>query len=284
MDAVVTFYNEDTTAIQTTLEALLRQETPFSTIFLVDDGSTDPVTTDLFGMYPNVEWVRNEVNMGISFSRNRVIQLSSAGYIACINIDVILHPRWTTELIRLLEQDPGIGSVFSRMEPEKNTLLSAWRFRFHEQKYNLPSGEVKFAPGHAVLFRRSELLSAGAYNNALKRVGEDYDISLRMQKAGLITWYCNKPLSVSIQQDTLANLSRKQMVRITGNSLETMTWNVFFRRSFRIFFATLMRNLGKGRLFFLPIDVIVFVRGFYFFRKEQEKLRLNNHTTISRLR
>jgi len=277
---VVTFFNEGTAAIRKTLEALLRQERPFSTIFLVDDGSTDPVATGVFGEYPNVQWLHNEVNMGISFSRNRVIQLSTAEYIACINIDVILHPRWTTELIRLLEQDPGIGCVFSRMEPEKNNLLSAWRFRFHEQKYNLPSGEVKFAPGHAVLFRRCELLSAGAYNPALKRVGEDYDISLRLQKSGLNTWYCNKSLSVSIQQDTLANLSRKQMVRITGNNLETMTGEVFFRRSFRIFLSRVMRNLGKGRLLFLPIDVIVFVRGFNYFKKAKEKLKFNNPVTV----
>jgi glycosyltransferase involved in cell wall biosynthesis len=269
IDAIVTFYNEKEEAIIATIEALLKQEWGFSKIFLIDDGSTNQITKEKFSSFTSVILLRNEVNKGISFSRNLAIELSKSVFIACINVEILIEPTWTKELIEVLKENPEIGSVYSHLRPQKKMLLTSWRFHFHEQRYEIPSGVVSFAPGHAVLFRRADLLAVGGYNPYYRKVEEDYYISNQLKKKGFEIWYYNAPLSISIQKDTLLHISKKHMTRIAGNYFGVLTGITYFKIATRDFLFRIGRNTVKLRLHFIPLDIIIYLLGFYYYMKNK---------------
>jgi GT2 family glycosyltransferase len=187
-----------------------------------------------------------------------------------VNVDILPEPGWTKAMVKVLQDQPDVGCTFSHLRPHKKNLLSAWRFQFHEQKYEIPSGVVAFAPGHAVMFRRADLVTVGGYNTFFRKVGEDNDISQKLRKQGLETWYENQPLSISIQKDTLMNLSKKHMARVSGNNLGKLDFKVYLKKANAEFKLRLGRNIMKFRWYYLPLDVMVYLLGFYFFRQSQK--------------
>jgi glycosyltransferase involved in cell wall biosynthesis len=269
IDAIVTFYNEPPSAILATVGALAQQAWGFQTIFLVDDGSQNPLPKDLLDPFPSVCLIRNAENKGISFSRNLALSKTHADYIACVNVDILPAPGWSKAMVSVLEHKADVGCTFSHLRPHKKNLLSAWRFQFHEQKYEIPSGVVAFAPGHAVMFRRADLVTVGGYNTYFRKVGEDNYISQQLRKIGLETWYQNEPLSVSIQKDTLMNLSKKHMARVSGNNLGKLEFKDYLRKANPEFILRLGRNIRKFRWYFLPIDIIIYLLSFYYFTKSK---------------
>lgn len=273
VDAVISSFNEPVDKINLVLRSCLKQIKPFRNIYLVDDGSKEtPVNAnDLVGGN-QIRLLRLEQNKGISVARNFAICQSDAEGIACINVDMFLEPNWLEATASCLNQQPNVGCVFTSMRPAKHTLLSAWRMRFHEEHYNIPSGEVTFAPGHAVLFKRSILFKVGGYNPVFKRVREDFDICEKMRQVGFTTYYLNMPLSVSYQSDTISYLTYKQVARLCGNHATIMSPLDFFKRSTNHFFIRISRNLAKGRFHFLGIDIIIYFKGFHCFKKFKETL------------
>lgn len=268
-DAVVTVYNEPVAHINITLRSLLAQEQPFGCIWLVDDGSAQPVAL-LPGLirHPSIHHLRHEPNQGISASRNRGIRLSNASFIACINAETDLDPRWLLTLLAEL-RDEKSGCAFTRLVPARRRFTSAWRFRFHEQKYPATPGPYFFAPGHAVLFRRSTLLQVGLYNEKLRKVEEDYDISWRLQQAGYACWYNPAPFTLSHQHDSLPELARKHMMRLVGNRQHHLSARQFFPIWWRDAVQRTGRNFIKMRWHLLPVDIWVMAGVWWYFLQQK---------------
>lgn len=167
-----------------------------------------------------------------------------------------------------------VGAVFGQLIPAQKTLLSRWRMRFHEIHYNIPSGFVKFAPGHAVMFRTDDLKAVGGYNELLKRVHEDADICERLEKIGLKIYYENAAIATSHQEDSLNNLARKTVIRSTWGQFDTISFLAFFKATTASCLNRIMRNAYKGRWLFLPIDIVIYCKGFRLFF-QQKKTALN---------
>lgn len=265
VDIVIPAYNERPKAIESTLLACLNQTYPASAIFFVDDYSRQPIVLpEPFQdrQKPAIQLIRLEVNQGISVARNTAIRNSSASYIACVNIDVLLEPDWIQTCIKCLEANPSLGACFTKILPHNDaSILSKWRIRFHEQKYDSISGLARFAPGHAVLFRRDAIVLVGGYTNELRRTHEDADICFRMREKGLETYYTIDSFCISIQEDSLSNLAYKQLIRDGFDidkpfSLHQLVW-----KTTRSLFNRLARNLIKGRFYFIPVDLLIYLFG-----------------------
>ncbi|MFX7701439.1 hypothetical protein ABTJ88_19665, partial [Acinetobacter baumannii] len=82
------------------------------------------------------------------------IALSSAAYIACVNVEIELQRDWLEQLLSNFDKcyEFPISAAFGKLVVNSMSLLSLWRLRFHEQHYPKSSGIAEFAPGHAVLF------------------------------------------------------------------------------------------------------------------------------------
>jgi GT2 family glycosyltransferase len=266
VDIVIPVFGERSDALSATLSASANQTSPVGTIFVVDDGSPEPVSLpDAAQSSPRVSLLRLSYNQGISAARNAAIALSDATFIACINTEVLPDPDWLDVCLQYLLSQPRVGACYTRTVPQKpDPLLTRWRMRFQEPAYPEQSGPTPFAHGHGVLFRKEALDAVGGYDVRFRRHHEDSDISQRMKTAGWESHYVAASRCISIQQDSLQSLAVKQL-RDSGwySPQESSLFRLYFHLS-KWTFIRAARNLLKGRLYFLPVDVAIWARALWF--------------------
>ena len=265
VDAVIPVYGERPEALDATLSACLQQTIPFHRIIVVDDGSPEPVTLpEAAPASGNVMLLRLEQNGGISIARNFGIAHSTAPFLACVNTEVLPEQDWLAVCLDGLLKLPSAGGCFTRLvSATPRRLLTRWRMRFLEERFADKSGAARFAPGHAVLFRREALNAVGGYDPKYRLHYEDSDICFRMRAKHWETLYIAQSRCVSIQADSLRQL--------TGKILREMGWQpphqgplhrLYYNHS-RWTLVRMGRNLVKGRLSFLPIDVAIWAYGLW---------------------
>lgn len=259
VEVVIPVYSEQPDALEATFAACLNQSYAVARIFLIDDGSPQPVLLSNNTMKTGkVNLCRLPYNQGISTARNIGIQRSTAPFLACINAEVLPSTDWVNTCLTHLSAHPRAGACFTRMVPVRpDRLLTRWRMRFHEQKYGEVSGGASFAPGHAVMFRREAVESVGGYDARFRHIDEDFDICDRMRRAGWETHYLASGRCVSIQRDTLASLSNKQLLRSNWQSPSDYSLLRVFADQSKWLLMRLARNLVTGRLSFLAVDIAI---------------------------
>ena len=265
VDVVIPVFGEREQALTETLSACAKQSYPISKIFVVDDGSPEPVCLPAWAQTaPQVALLRLVQNLGISAARNAGIARSDAPFLACINTDVLPDPDWLKICVTYLLSSPRLGACYTRLvSATPNRLLTRWRMRFLETKFGEHSGPTPFAPGHAVLFRREAVQAVSGYDPRLRLHHEDSDICFRMRDAGWETLYAAESRCVSIQQDQLAQLTGK-VLREAGwySPSESSLGRLYFDHT-KLTLVRAGRNVVKGRLSFLPVDAAIWAFGLW---------------------
>lgn len=266
VDVVIPSYDEHPEALAKTLRACLEQTILISRIFIVDDGSTQPVSLPNWARsFPQINILRLPHNQGISAARNQAIACSNSSLLACINVEVVPAPDWLATCETYLSEHSNVGACYTRIVPERpDRLLTRWRMRFHEAKFGEHSGPSLFAPGHAVLFRKKAVDSVGGYDIRYRRNYEDSDICERMRQLGWETHYVAGSRCISTQKDSLKGLAAKQLLR--DSCWSRLTEGSLIRLCFLLTKWTLIRagrNLLTGRLYFLPVDVGIWAYAFW---------------------
>ncbi len=259
VDVIIPVYGERPEALAATLSTCLKQTHPVGRIYVVDDGSPMPVSLpDWVRASDKIVLLRLPQNQGISAARNAAIALSRASHLACINTEVLPDPDWLVTCLDYLSNHPDVGACATRVLPARpERLLTRWRMRFQEPKYPEQSGPTPFAHGHAVLFRKEAVNAVGGYDVSYRRHHEDWDICQRMRRAGWESHFVASSRCISMQHDSLPELAAKQL-RDSGwySPNESSLLHLYFHLSkWTIIRAS--RNLVKGRLHFLPIDVAI---------------------------
>jgi len=266
VDIIIPVYGERSDALSATLSACAHQTCPIGTIFVVDDGSPEPASLpDAAQSSSRISLLRLPQNQGISAARNAAIALSTATFIACINTEVLPDSDWLDTCLPYLLSHPRVGACYTRTVPQKpDPLLTRWRVRFQEPAYPEQSGPTPFAHGHAVLFRKEALDTVGGYDVRFRRHHEDSDISQRMKTAGWESHFVAGSRCISIQQDSLQSLAIKQL-RDSGwySPKESSLFRLYLHLS-KWTCIRAARNLLKGRLYFLPVDVAIWARALWF--------------------
>jgi GT2 family glycosyltransferase len=258
-DFVIPVFGERSAALSETLSACVNQTHPVSQIFVVDDGSPQPVRLPHWAQTSSaICLLRLPENRGISAARNEAIAHSRAPLLACVNTEVLPSPTWLGTCASYLSDHPRAGACFARLLPNRpDRLLTRWRMRFQEPKYVEQSGPVEFAHGHAVLFRREAVESVGGYDVRFRRHHEDWDICQRMKKAGWESHYVANTTCTSIQQDTLKELAAKQLRDSNWYSPAESSLLLLYAHLTKWTFIRAGRNLVTGRIYFLPIDAAI---------------------------
>ncbi|HZP59074.1 MAG TPA: glycosyltransferase, partial [Opitutaceae bacterium] len=94
-------------SLRATLPAGLDHE-----IIFIDDGSTDGSRqwlTTLPG--PAIQVVLNEKNLGYAAANNRGAALARGEFLALLNNDLVLTPRWLESMLAIFRQVPDAGPV-----------------------------------------------------------------------------------------------------------------------------------------------------------------------------
>jgi GT2 family glycosyltransferase len=259
VDVVIPVYGERAEALSATLAACLKQTYPIGRIFVVDDGSHKPVLLpDWARSLPQISLLRLPQNQGISAARNAAIALSNAGFLACINTEVLPDPDWLASCANSILTHTDVGACYTRLvSATPHRILTRWRMRFLEAKFGERSGPSEFAPGHAVLFCREAIDAVGGYDVRHRFHHEDSDICKRMHKSGWGTLYVAESRCISVQKDTLKQLAAKELRESYWYSpAESSLFRLYLHLS-KWTFIRAGRNLLKGRLYFLPVDVAI---------------------------
>ncbi len=84
-------------------------------IIIADDVSTDE-TPDVFSQnIHHIRYHRNKNNLGFLNNCNQAAGSSQSRFLVFLNNDIIVLPGWLDELIKPLEENPGIGLVGSKL-------------------------------------------------------------------------------------------------------------------------------------------------------------------------
>jgi len=258
VDVIIPVYGERDAALRETLTACSKQTYAIANVFVVDDGSPEPVSLPNGIGSVKTRLMRLEQNQGISAARNAGIGQSHAAMVACVNTEILPAADWLRTCVEYLLSHPGVGACYTRMVPSRpRRLLTQWRMRYLEARFGQQSGPSLFAPGHAVVFRREALDRVGGYDVRYRIHDEDADICKRLRQAGWETHYVADSRVVSIQEDSLRQLTKKE--------LRNTYWygpgdSSIFRLHFDLtkwMLVRLFRDSVKLRPQLLPVDLTI---------------------------
>lgn len=181
------------------INSALRQTFKDIEIVCVNDGSTDnsvEIIKSFENKYKNFIFLNNEENRGVIYSRNFAIKNCNGTYILPLDADDIIEPTYVEKAVKILDNNPNIGIVYCK----------AKIFGNYDKYWNLkPFNKSDILYENCIfcsaLFRKSDFLKIGGYNNNMKYGCEDYDLWLSFIEQGLEVFQINEILFSYRQYD-----------------------------------------------------------------------------------
>ena len=185
-------------------------------IIIADDCSTD-TTRDIEKYLPGVRVIRNEKNLRFTLNCNNAVKYAKGKYVALLNNDTVVMDGWMSALVEVLERDPKVGSVGSKMNYPDGVLQEAgcvvWR---DGSAWNIGKGlnpnlpqfnylkEVDYVSGASFMFPKAvwdELM--GFDERYAPSYCEDSDLAFQMRYNGYKVMY--QPRSCVVHFEGMSN-------------------------------------------------------------------------------
>ncbi len=176
-------------------------------IIMVDNGSTDGSADALQRVFPEIEIIRNEKNLGFAGGENtgmRRALAEGAEYIAIINNDATADPDFLTELVSAAESEKGAGMLASKVYfYDRPQILWYAGASFHpwigwgrHRGFNMPDRgqfddieETQRPCGCSMLVTKELCEKIGLLDERFFCYSEDIDWGMRAGKAGFKVLY-----------------------------------------------------------------------------------------------
>jgi len=96
--------------ISASIKSVLNQTFSDFELLIVNDGSTDK-TVDVIEQFDDkrIRLVHNEQNLGLTFTRNRLLELDTAELIAILDSDDLAHPNRLEHQYRFFKENPAVA-------------------------------------------------------------------------------------------------------------------------------------------------------------------------------
>lgn len=202
------------------INSALRQTFKDIEIVCVNDGSTDNSVETIKSFenkYKNFIFLNNEENRGVIYSRNFAIKNCNGAYILPLDADDIIEPTYVEKAVKILDNNPNIGIVYCK----------AKIFGNYDKYWNLkPFNKSDILYENCIfcsaLFRKSDFIKIGGYNNNMKYGCEDYDLWLSFIEQGLEVFQINEILFSYRQYDETSRttISLKNKKEIWNNLIK----------------------------------------------------------------
>jgi glycosyltransferase involved in cell wall biosynthesis len=193
-----------------TLESLFAQTyRDFEAIF-INDGSTDETEARVAPFRDRLVYIA-QPNRGVMAARNAGLRIARGRYIALLDSDDLLTPRFLEVLVGMLEEDATIAAAYP------NALYFGWPRhdgKLHQDAFPV-SEPVTFDRVlrrecyvfGLLVFRRAVVDEVGGYDESLQGQGaEDFELWLRMLRHGHRFRFTREPLvKYRWRHDSLSN-------------------------------------------------------------------------------
>lgn len=164
------------------VESVLAQTYQDFEILIVDDGSTDPETVRLLDRYVRPKTtVYRTPNRKLAAARNFLIERARGEYLCALDADDKLHPEYLEKTAAVLEEDPSLGFVSTRLQ----MFGADTRVWPDDTRCDLQTLLCDDTVHTAALVRRSAVLAVGGYDERMPHQGdEDWDLWISLVEAG----------------------------------------------------------------------------------------------------
>jgi GT2 family glycosyltransferase len=185
--SVVVTTRDRTAFLDRALESVLAQSVAVREIFVVDDGSSIPVTGLPRPTRGNkLQLIRHEQPRGAPAARNTGLSQATCDYVAFLDDDDHWEPEKLEQQRALMEESKAnIGGVFC-YSTQWSPLDSAWKIESRTPGLTLEFKDFlhKTYFGTSIpLLRRTSLLEVGGFDESLASV-QDRDLWLRLARIG----------------------------------------------------------------------------------------------------
>ncbi|MBW2143092.1 MAG: glycosyltransferase [Deltaproteobacteria bacterium] len=197
-------------------------------VIMVDNGSTDATPDYLekaLKRYPGLRVLSNSENLGFARSCNQGACAVSSEYLLFLNNDTEVQGGWIEPLMTVLDSDPNVVAVGSKMLFPDNTIQHAGVIILHDKRLPDPLGAMhvhskqvadfdlanqlctyQALTAACMLVRRSVFEAVGGYDEEYWNGFEDVDLCFKFQeKGGLLVYH---PKSVVIHYESQSGPER----------------------------------------------------------------------------
>ena len=185
-------------------------------VIVVDDGSTDPATIATIDALP---WSRTRVirqaNAGLSAARNTGMSAARGTYVVPLDADDVLEPQFLEKMVTSLERKPEAAFAACRARLFED-IDAVWIPRPYNPYQLLLSNSII----GCVLLRRDAYLAVGGYDEAMRHGNEDWELWIRLAKAGwgvvevpeVLFRYRKHGISMSVETEARFEQGRAEIV------------------------------------------------------------------------
>ncbi|MDW2318787.1 glycosyltransferase family 2 protein [Vibrio sp. 1159] len=181
IDVLIPMYNAKST-IEDCINSVLKQ-TVEANIIICDDASKDEsfnIVARLAEAHKNITIIKNEENLGYLKTFNKLLDKSSAEFVAFLDADDMYETEKLKRQLDFLNENPctdAVGCNFKRIDEESNYCSVSSNLPLHHDEIfaNLFNGNDVIC-GSSIMIRKGIISSVGGYREYFKgKVGEDID-------------------------------------------------------------------------------------------------------------
>jgi GT2 family glycosyltransferase len=253
--------------LEVMLPSLARQTVRGFRVMIIDDASTDGAREYVEREWPQVRWLASDVRRGITAGMARAAASADGEFVAVLNNDLELDPRWLEELLAALEARPGAAAVEGKtLEFHRRTHLDGAGDLMRRNGYPDRRGqgqpddgrldapaEIFSVSGTAALYRTAAFRDVGPFDVDLGAYYEDVDWGWRARLRGWTAWYVPTAVAYHVGSASVgrgpgpftAQIIRNQMLVLVKN----IPWPLALRWAPRILWfqaAWLPRHVAAG--------------------------------------
>jgi len=220
VSVIIPAYNEEK-VIAHTIEGLLETKYPKKEIIFVDDGSKDR-TLDIAMRYKDKIKVLHKENGGKASALNYGLIYAKGEIIVIVDADTIIGRNSLKEIVKGFQVDEHVAAVAGNIKVRNRvnmiTKCQALEYitgiQIVRRAFDIV-GSITIVPGALGAFRKSILVESGSYGK--DTIVEDFDQTIKILKAGLITQGSTKATAYTEAPNTLHDFIAQRKRWYRGN-------------------------------------------------------------------
>jgi GT2 family glycosyltransferase len=230
------------TVLPDCLESLRRQTYPNLHVIVVENASGDRSAEIVRERFPEVELIENTENLGFGGGNNVGLAAVRTPLVLMLNNDTELDPECIAEMVRVMESDPSVGAVASKILLKYNDLridaagieicpdgLALGRGRWHPKEDYADEAEVFFVSDCCGMYRMAMIESIRLegfgrqgweiYDEDFFAYADETDLGWRAQLAGWSSRYAPKAICYHCHSASTGSVHPRKVYWVERNRI-----------------------------------------------------------------